>query len=1546
MKKIALRASGVIVLASILVLAGSYVHAQVIGTSAIPTAKNVLCVYNSTSSISKQICDYYVSKRFSSPQEQTLHELGLPLADSLFDPLSEHVDKTGNIAVPSAPALRENMGDTNFVTNISVPIAAYVKAHPEMNITHLAVAKDMPIKVRTYTSAGVASVLSAAQFLALSLPATATLSTVSRTITNELATPSSGQCLQFKTHFDPTQCSANASGVSYRFAVSYLTGWQVADVLKMIDKATTPTNTDLSQVVWYNDNDAYFGALAVTKFGAPDTRILDSQIMKSKLMAVGVPSSQIVLDTDDTVPIVSKRPLIAFGGNGIHASYAVGSNGDRQNWPVKWAVGPNAFVQMPVADRAILDNAESFFAITANSWREGGVDQGTVFDGLKPTAFGGTNYSNSFSGGFGTVAEPGLDNIMKFEEAFPDYASGMTLGEVFLHSGHNRPQVLPVGDPLMRISDAATPFTALVNKAPVVTITQPSQVLTSANNQPVTAMLKATISDDGLPASSNRLYGSITTAWSQKTGVTQAIINPATTVNGETTISSQVTLPQTGHYEFQLAASDSQLTGTAVATIDVRDSAASVTAANQAPKIVLPTTSADKTGALPLRIGLSAVVTDDGFPRGQLSIHWEKVSGPGNATFDDANVVSPRITIDQNGVYIFKVTATDGDQSVTAYRTVGINAVSPTNPVIPTAPTNPVTPGSNQTTPGVVPDTQPNDTDTGVITRGSLTKTLLYGMNDPEVVVLKALLRNGGYSIVNTTDSRFDDVTLQAVRLVQCNQLKLCSGTPSTNGYGQVGPSTRRIIMGFARNITPSRNPIADPIAALLVDGSHDMTYVVGTKRMYTWNSTNGDTYSSSYTSNNPTQCGVSTSWSARTDSGYRVYAPVDERALAGCVYTITYTVSNSRTGKMASDTVTVHLIAAPQNPTYTNTPYIAPVTIQCTQTVVCGNQQLNGKNFTPTGNTVKIGSTVAGVYNSLNNGTQITFAVPSGLATGSYPVTVTNAYGTSNSATFVLLAQTTLPSVSMVTPNAGPIGTTITITGRNFVTSGTNNIQLTYGNYSINLKGTSNDGIHMTLPLTYAYSVPVGTVLKLYVDNDKYGFSDSDPTYAANPVTFTVTAAAQQVVAPTITSLSASHGLPGSILTISGNSLTNDTSIDFRSASGGYNSVNHIAASGNTVSFSVPSLTPGAYTVSLRTIAGNSSGLSFTIDAPTVIKTTLNSASLQCTQGVPCSNLALNGSNFTSSGNIVMIGSTNAGTYMSLNNGTQLSFNVPSNLAVGTYSVTVTNTYGTSNSVTLTVLAGSTLPTITSVSPASGPVGTSITITGRNFSTSATNNIQLVAPTFSVNLSAVSPDGTHLTVPLNYGATIPANTILKVYVDNDQYGFSDNNPTYAANPVTFIVTASQTQSQSQVQAASNPPTATFTIEGAHSYTYTVGQTNHYAWSSTNADTYSSSYTATGPSACGTSGAWVANSSSGQSSTLMTSTYTGCTWTVTYTARNSQTGQSASDTVTVKVNAASSAPSSGSSQASAAALSLPEWWLNLQRDMQTAAQQYDASKVQ
>ena len=92
--------------------------------------QNVLCIYNSNSSISKQICDYYLQKRDGAKK------LGLEIPDSHFT-VPNLVSDTLN--------LREEMGFTRFDENITRPVMRYVNADP--SITHIAVAKDIPIRI-------------------------------------------------------------------------------------------------------------------------------------------------------------------------------------------------------------------------------------------------------------------------------------------------------------------------------------------------------------------------------------------------------------------------------------------------------------------------------------------------------------------------------------------------------------------------------------------------------------------------------------------------------------------------------------------------------------------------------------------------------------------------------------------------------------------------------------------------------------------------------------------------------------------------------------------------------------------------------------------------------------------------------------------------------------------------------------------------------------------------------------------------------------------------------------------------------------------------------------------------------------------------------------------------------------------------------------------------------------------------------------------------------------------------------------------------------
>jgi hypothetical protein len=140
-----------------------------------------------------------------------------------------------------------------------------------------------------------------------------------------------------------------------------------------------------------------------------------------------------------------------------------------------------------------------------------------------------------------------------------------------------------------------------------------------------------------------------------------------------------------------------------------------------------------------------------------------------------------------------------------------------------------------------------------------------------------------------------------------------------------------------------------------------------------------------------------------------------------------------------------------------------------------------------------------------------------------------------------------------------------------------------------------------------------------------------------------------------------------------------------------------------------------------------------------------------------PGYSIGIVGSGFTPAGNTITISgggvSTNVSSMTISSTQQYISIAVPysnytgSPLTAGTYSITVTNANGTSNSSSLQILPG---PTIMSVSPASGPAGSSVTINGSGFiaswswfaSSGNIVNFQSVSTGISNSGWFTSPDG------------------------------------------------------------------------------------------------------------------------------------------------------------------------------------------------------------
>jgi len=131
-------------------------------------------------------------------------------------------------------------------------------------------------------------------------------------------------------------------------------------------------------------------------------------------------------------------------------------------------------------------------------------------------------------------------------------------------------------------------------------------------------------------------------------------------------------------------------------------------------------------------------------------------------------------------------------------------------------------------------------------------------------------------------------------------------------------------------------------------------------------------------------------------------------------------------------------------------------------------------------------------------------------------------------------------------------------------------------------------------------------------------------------------------------------------------------------------------------------------------------------------------------TSGPPGTSVAISGDHFLGTSQVTIKGRP---VEFTVNSPTSISARVPTGLPQGTGPITVTTPFGTATSPSqFTVTCESPGPTISSFTPTSGPVGTSVEITGTNF-TSAVNEVLFdgsAGGAFTVN----SPTSITATVP------------------------------------------------------------------------------------------------------------------------------------------------------------------------------------------------------
>ncbi len=361
---------------------------------------------------------------------------------------------------------------------------------------------------------------------------------------------------------------------------------------------------------------------------------------------------------------------------------------------------------------------------------------------------------------------------------------------------------------------------------------------------------------------------------------------------------------------------------------------------------------------------------------------------------------------------------------------------------------------------------------------------------------------------------------------------------------------------------------------------------------------------------------------------------------------------------------------------------------------------------------------------------TSITVPVPTGATTGSVLVII--GASVSNPVAFTV---SPTPSITSLSQTSGAVGTSVTITGTNFGS--------TQGTSTVTFNGT------VGMPTAWsATSITVPVPIGATTGNIVVTVSG----VATNGVSFTVLAT------PTITTLNPTSGPALTPVTITGTNFgaaQGTSTVTFNGTA-----ATPTAWSATSITVPVPSgATNGNVVVTVSGVP--SAGVSFTVLATPSI------ASLDPTSGPVATAVTITGTNFGATqgtSTVTFNGTAGAPTGWS---DTSITVPVPSGATTG--NVVITAGGVASNGVGFTVTAG-----ITSLSPTSGPVGTTVTIAGTNFG--ATQGTSTV--TFKGTAGApTSWSATSITVRVPSGATTGNVVITAGGVASNGVGFSVTPP-------------------------------------------------------------------------------------------------------------------------------------------------------------------------
>jgi hypothetical protein len=371
-----------------------------------------------------------------------------------------------------------------------------------------------------------------------------------------------------------------------------------------------------------------------------------------------------------------------------------------------------------------------------------------------------------------------------------------------------------------------------------------------------------------------------------------------------------------------------------------------------------------------------------------------------------------------------------------------------------------------------------------------------------------------------------------------------------------------------------------------------------------------------------------------------------------------------------------------------------------------------------------------------------LTATVPAG--SGTVHVTVRTNAGTSATSSADEFDYVATPTISGVSPNEGPTagGNLVTISGTSLT-----------GATAVDFGSTAATGITVLSDTSVTALVPAGSGTV-----DVNVTVPTGNTSASSPVQYTY------VAVPTVTGVSPDSGLAqggAPTVTVTGSGFTTATLVSFGPNGTGSFTFN----SDSSISVTPPSSPSGAGPVDVTVT--NPGGISATSAADVFTYEALPSvAGIEPDAGPVAggTQVLVAGTGFTPSTTVDF--GTVAASAVTVVNSTFIEATSPVPTGAGTVDITVTTSVGTSLTSGADQFTYQAAPTVTGLSPSSGPVGggTSVTITGTNFQAATAVKFGATgSPSFTVDSStsitatapsSVTPGAVNVTVVTTSGTS------------------------------------------------------------------------------------------------------------------------------------------------------------------------------------------------